>query len=564
MKLVIFPFIGLVALLFLVQRQQKIPENTTTAFSPIRDIRWGDINFLHTTDTHGWYSGHLNQKQYNANWGDFVSFSIQMKKKAHENNQDLLLIDTGDKHDGNGLGDVTVPNGAKSLPIFTKQDYDLITIGNHELYEWENSESEYDFVVQRYKDAYISTNVEILVNGSFHSFGTKYRYFETPINQYKILSFGFLFDFNRNNDKTKVTPISEVLQQDWFLDILKSHPSPSVDYIVVIGHIPITHEWTELDLLHKVLRKHYPETVIQYFGGHSHIRDFVVYDENSTSLESGRFCETVGWLSIDRTRSGLNQFFRSYLDFNLDSFKHHLNSSELSTKKGNDIKDLIVKTREELNLNEYLGHVSSNYYMDYVPITHPHSIFKLLTDKVLPSLEVNGAEERAIIINTGSVRYDLYKGNFTIDTKYSISPFKNDWVKLNLPKSIALQVSKQLNRKTYINLLPTSQFSYMTRNNPSTLKLSKGYVTHDDFGTDGDDNIHKPTINFPVPNVVEAVQINDRKETNIDLVFYNFLAKNVLQVVKDLTGSDYSGEVQFYSRKYLGELLGEYVQQNSV
>lgn len=554
---------------------------STTTNSNLRDLKWGKLNFLHTTDTHGWYSGHLNQNQYNANWGDFVLFSIRMKEKAHANNQDLVLVDTGDKHDGNGLGDVTVPNGAKSLPIFMKQEYDIITLGNHELYEWENSKLEYDLVIPEYKDRYVCTNVEIFVNDSFVPFGNKYRYFETPVNHYRILLFAFLFDFDRNNAGTRVTPIEKVIEQSWFLDILKQFPEKDVDVLVIIGHIPVVHEWRELDVLHGFLRRYYPNTIIQYFGGHSHIRDFVVYDENLTALESGRFCETIGWLSIDDDKLGLDKFSRSYLDFNVDAFQHHLNSSELLTRKGEDIKDLIVKTRQLLNLNEYIGHVNNNYYMDYVPVDHPHSLFKLLADKVLPSLETHGnVTERSIIINTGSVRYDLYKGDFTLDTKYIISPFKNDWVKIHLPKAIGLRVSKIMNGGDYINLLGPGQYSMATRPSKkfaaklenyrqypieaSSMKLTKGYVTYDDFGSDGDDTIHKPVINYPVPNVVESIQINDDSESHMDLVFYNFLSKNVLQALYQITGDDYSKKIQYYSKDYLGKLLASYISENDV
>lgn len=28
---------------------------------PMRDLTWGQINFLHTTDTHGWLGGHLQE-----------------------------------------------------------------------------------------------------------------------------------------------------------------------------------------------------------------------------------------------------------------------------------------------------------------------------------------------------------------------------------------------------------------------------------------------------------------------------------------------------------------------
>lgn len=27
--------------------------------APMRDLTWGQINFLHTTDTHSWVSGHF-------------------------------------------------------------------------------------------------------------------------------------------------------------------------------------------------------------------------------------------------------------------------------------------------------------------------------------------------------------------------------------------------------------------------------------------------------------------------------------------------------------------------
>lgn len=29
--------------------------------APMRDLDWGQINILHTTDTHGWHGGHLQE-----------------------------------------------------------------------------------------------------------------------------------------------------------------------------------------------------------------------------------------------------------------------------------------------------------------------------------------------------------------------------------------------------------------------------------------------------------------------------------------------------------------------
>lgn len=66
--------------------------------------------------------------------GDYKSFITHMRQKSDSLNVDLLVVDTGDLHDGNGDTDATSPNGVKALPIYEQLDYDLLTIGNHELY----------------------------------------------------------------------------------------------------------------------------------------------------------------------------------------------------------------------------------------------------------------------------------------------------------------------------------------------------------------------------------------------------------------------------------------------
>lgn len=76
-----------------VRRMQPDAQNATT--QPRGPLAWGQLNFLHTTDTHGWLEGHLKEQNYGADWGDFVSFTKDMKKKAKELDVDLLLVDTG-------------------------------------------------------------------------------------------------------------------------------------------------------------------------------------------------------------------------------------------------------------------------------------------------------------------------------------------------------------------------------------------------------------------------------------------------------------------------------------
>lgn len=52
-----------------------------------------------------------------------------MRHAAADKGVDLLLVDTGDLHDGTGLSNATKPDGARSMPIFDQVDYDLLTIG---------------------------------------------------------------------------------------------------------------------------------------------------------------------------------------------------------------------------------------------------------------------------------------------------------------------------------------------------------------------------------------------------------------------------------------------------
>lgn len=77
----------------LVRRMQPDAQNASSG--PKAPLEWGQVNFLQTTDTHGWLEGHIKEKNYGADWGDFVSFTTHMKQKAKSLGVDLLLIDTG-------------------------------------------------------------------------------------------------------------------------------------------------------------------------------------------------------------------------------------------------------------------------------------------------------------------------------------------------------------------------------------------------------------------------------------------------------------------------------------
>ena len=59
----------------------------------------------------------LARPQYSADWGDYVSFAKHLRDRADEDGSDLLVIDTGDRVEGNGLYDASNPRGKYTFDI---------------------------------------------------------------------------------------------------------------------------------------------------------------------------------------------------------------------------------------------------------------------------------------------------------------------------------------------------------------------------------------------------------------------------------------------------------------
>ena len=89
----------------------------------------------------------MQEPQYNADWGDYVSFATHLRTQATQNGADLLLIDTGDRLEGNGLYDGSKPPGQYTYGIFKNAPIDIMTVGNHELYINTTAEKEFKTTV---------------------------------------------------------------------------------------------------------------------------------------------------------------------------------------------------------------------------------------------------------------------------------------------------------------------------------------------------------------------------------------------------------------------------------
>ncbi|KAF2646464.1 ser/Thr protein phosphatase family [Massarina eburnea CBS 473.64] len=607
------------------------PEAQNATAGPRGPLPWGQINFLQTTDTHGWLEGHIKEQNYGADWGDYVSFTKIMKQNARKLGVDLLLVDTGDLHDGAGLSDATEPNGNISNAIWENVDYDLLTIGNHELYVTEIAYETFTNFSRVYGDRYLTSNVQILnpATGSYEYIGHRYRYFTTE-QGLRIMAFGVLFDFTGNSNVSKVIKAASLVQEPWFLEAV-NYTKP-IDLFVVIGHNPIrpTVSSSTFGTLFSTIRKMRPDVPIQGFGGHTHIRDFVVYDNKATGLESGRYCETLGWLAMsgikssnststdpkgvpNPTRSAIVpastgtanvslpssttpsdlRYARRYLDWNRLTFAYHAEDSQqyattFDTSKGLAVTSDITAARTKLNLSDLYGCAPQTYCQSCEPFLADGNLF-LLLQTALSTVVVNETRKdipRLIIINTGSVRFDLAKGPFTYDDSFIVTPFKDAFQFLaDVPYEQASKVLDILNAGPYQKKrdLSTADFDFSPvladrdacidpplmhsfdgmhkRSKPKgrvirrqSTDASPGYTTIDDFGDDGDDTIHTKIPNYSQPNDMQAnasFPTNGSTPETVDFVFLDFISSYIVDALNepDVGGNYSTSQVTYYMDK---------------
>ncbi|KAJ9197102.1 hypothetical protein DTO021D3_6611 [Paecilomyces variotii] len=580
--------------------------------APLRDLTWGQLNFLHTTDTHGWLAGHLQEPSFSADWGDYVSFATHMREKAEAQGWDLLVIDTGDRVEGNGLYDSSEPKGIYTAEILKQQHIDLLSSGNHELYKQNTSEAEFLTTVPNFRGNYLASNIDIYdpQTQQLVPLAPRYKKFTTKNQGIRIVAFGFLFDFTGNANNTVVQPVEETIKEDWFQEAIRDK---DVDLFLVAGHVPVRSK--EYLAIFKEIRSIRWDTPIQFFGGHWHIRDYVKYDAQAYGLASGRFMETVGFMSIDGLSTAANpssktpSFNRKYIDNNLFSYYHHtgLDADTFPTAHGQNVSRLIEESRRALHLDLVHGCAPKDLWMTRAKYPSEDSIYTWLEKEVLPGSvhDASRADKPALaIINTGAIRFDIFKGPFTQDDVYIVSPFTSGfrYVK-DVPYNVAQKVVEVLNKQPQVfteasandvrrvPLTPPEQLAfahdvqYEDFNAATSIDVGRaasqvplsadsepdlvpGYTTHDDAGNDGDDTVHSPISFYRVPNCIQAFvpgpsQGSSEPET-VDLVYLDFIEPYVTIAAKFAgLDVDFKKDAEVYmAGKTLTSTVLSWIQKN--
>ncbi|WAQ82282.1 hypothetical protein PtA15_2A599 [Puccinia triticina] len=603
-------------------QKRSQPSASPPPGAPNRELEWGDLNILHTTDSHVRSFGHLKSEQpepnYSGDFGDFHSFVQRMKKKASQKGVDLLVVDSGDLHDGNGLCDAEpyvhpgTPRGTTLTKIFTRVPYDILAIGNHELYDPAIAQSMHDNFAPSWNGSYLTSNVNITTSGTSVPLGSRYRKFVTEQGR-KVTAFGILFHFTGNAKGTVVQPPSELVKEPWFKEAIRDKP----DVFLLAGHMGVQDpNWKRVLA---TIRDMHPEVPVIILGGHFHIRDCRQLDDRSMSLASGRYMETLGWMSL----SGLDkpgekpEFSRRYLDANPVTYEFHA-GQQYDTSEGVETSNELTRAAQEFDIHRRFGVAPHSFFGYRVPSTSNDSLSYLFTgpDGVLQTTVKNPQRSNPMlgIVHSTSLRADLYAGNFTVNDQFITMPFNNSFQYVpDVPRVTAEKILGNLNggsraqnkeepsqlrrhleteedvpRDESFHLghdvddyylawirLQHEEHHYRqsilaSRSGSETTSASYGYVTKDQCPGYGDDVIHTP---LPVAHHTSyvATTIPDDSSDLIDVVFDSFIAKWVLPALNQARAMTVSSlphrnknytmeDVKEYSPLKTNQVLGIYAE----
>ncbi|KAF8703674.1 ser thr protein phosphatase, partial [Rhizoctonia solani] len=406
-------------------------DSTIKLPSPTQQLVWGDVNVLHTTDIHGWISGHSKdvypEKSWSGNFGDFYSFVTHMREKAKANGQDASLL-------------------------YYDMGYDLVVPGNHDL----RNSAVVDFTINALKplwgEKYLTSNVYITKvkpgEGKDH-LGAKFRKWTTD-NGRRMMAFGVVTNGSTHPgtpETIKIEPINKMIENEWFKTAIAS--AKDTDVFVLLGHVdPNPKRPTcsnNIMLIYEAIRKQHPLTPIMIFTGHSHKRWCKIIQneygsKRSMLLQSGHYFDTVGWMSVTldgNTESEDLKFNHRYLDNNLATYMFHTNKTyDFFTPQGRNITCFIQKMEENKALNKVFGQLDLDYYLDcntWVKdgVTgskegdtnqNKNSLFSFYLDAVETTLIKPESKHWLFFSNWGVLQGDIYRGPFTKADLYAISP----------------------------------------------------------------------------------------------------------------------------------------------
>ncbi|KIO16609.1 hypothetical protein M407DRAFT_33736 [Tulasnella calospora MUT 4182] len=398
-------------------------------------IELQDVNFVHTADIHSWYRGHQKtddvSRSWNANIGDIASFVHHMKEKAERQYQDLFFVNS----------EMTPTEGASPTRKPPREESHNITS--------RPPDSE--------KSNYLASNVNITdESGEDVPLAERYRNWTTRGGKGgKVAALGVSLENSKTeNAKVKIQPIEKMVKEEWFdKKFLGSNP----DIFLLVGHMSIRDEDRKWGTIHAAIRERHPKTPIFIFGGHTHRRDCRMNFDTagrSIGIESGRYLETIGWVSAALTESSKpSEFVRRYLDPSKDTFLRHsgVDKKSFDTQSGKEVMRRFNELAKERGLDELYGRAPQTYNWDHEKYTKDakNHVLNFYMNEVFPAVVTKnvGTEEPNpyfLLLNNGFMRGPVYNGEFTKDYKFVNTPYKQQFSFIRLSRLISERVLEMI------------------------------------------------------------------------------------------------------------------------
>jgi len=265
------------------------------------------------------------------------------------------------------------------------------------------------------------------------------------------------------------------------------------------------------------------------------------------------------------------------------TFEYHATNSQDNTfdyHSGLRVSGDITDVRNKLNLTALYGCAPATYCQSCQPFESAGNIFSLVST-ALGATVVNASRStipRYIIVNTGSIRFDLVKGPFTYDDSFIVSPFTDAFQFIpNVPYDMARKVLASLNGAALpdkrnsagsdfgfmplvverdscvdptIGLISEATSELKTRGiSKRQTVVTPGYVTTDAFGTDGDDTIHSKIASYSQPNYAQgnaSFPVDGTTPASVDVIFLDYFASTVVSVLNKMGRKYTINDVSYY------------------
>ena len=389
-----------------------------------------DIVILHTNDVH-------------CGVQDSIGYDGLMlyKKQLLQKHNNVILVDAGDHIQGGTIGQIT--SGEAIIDIMNELEYDVVTLGNHEFDYWIE---QLETIKNSLTCGYISSNYCYKKNKEsiyppykiIEKGGKKIGFIgvatpETLTKSYLITLLDdkgeLIYDFLTENHNQE---LYERVQKH--IDELQEK---KVDYIIILAHMGKGGDSLEEDTSIELLKN--LKNVNALIDGHTHL----IYSEktpdknnnNVILVQTGTKLTNIGVLTIHENGTLSHE--------NIDEVPYDPTLAEqtLNVTRSSKIRYVDKDMSEFLNdiydsfsdkLNEVIGKSDFliNVYKNATESTDSHTQLSRIGENALCNLVADSMRELGegdiTILNAGTVRADINKGNITYQNVLNVLPYSDD------------------------------------------------------------------------------------------------------------------------------------------